>query len=124
MVPRAGRPRGESAEEGRECARRSGPVRASAARGDQGGPRCSGRLPHAPCTELPCPGPSSFLDSSRPCWEQTAWHPSACGLRATCLRASFQGHAGAATRPPRRVSELGPAIQSLGRFCSLTPGGW
>lgn len=77
-----------------------------------------GRLAHASCTELPCPGQPSFLDSRRPGTSQ----PVACVQPAR--RASFQGQAGAAARPPRRVSELGLALRSLGRFCSSTPGGW
>lgn len=77
-----------------------------------------GWLAHASCTELPCPGQPSFLDSRRPGTSQ----PVACVQPAR--RASFQGQAGAAARPPRRVSELGLALRSLGRFCSSTPGSW
>lgn len=74
MVPEAGRPaaprealHGESAEEGRERAREVWVCpRLLSPRGDQGGLWCSGWLASASCTELLCPGQSSFLDSSRP----------------------------------------------------------
>lgn len=106
---------GERRGRQRACPGGLGPSAPPATQGRRWG---VGRLAHASCTELPCPGQPSFLDSRRPGTSQ----PVACVQPAR--RASFQGQAGAAARPPRRVSELGLALRSLGRFCSSTPGGW
>lgn len=106
---------GEHRGRQRACPGGLGPSAPPATQGRRWG---VGRLAHASCTELPCPGQPSFLDSRRPGTSQ----PVACVQPAR--RASFQGQAGAAARPPRRVSELGLALRSLGRFCSSTPGGW
>lgn len=105
---------GERRGRQRACPGGLGPSAPPATQGRRWG---VGRLAHASCTELPCPGQPSFLDSRRPGTSQ----PVACVQPAR--RASFQGQAGAAARPPRRVSELGLALRSLGRFCSSTPGG-
>lgn len=106
---------GERRGRQRACPGGLGPSAPPATQGRRWG---MGRLAHASCTELPCPGQPSFLDSRRPGTSQ----PVACVQPAR--RASFQGQAGAAARPPRRVSELGLALRSLGRFYSSTPGGW